>query len=138
MLNNILSRLHKFCEIKRCTCWASVYRLRSCCRYWRWITGRDSWWIIRTCWKGDVWRVGMGKDRYAYIFFRIGNKKAYVLNIIVGIRFISLVLASNLWVIIVFVILTVLRKFLSGERFLSGHKRAFISSFIKMFPDQQF
>ena len=40
--------------------------------------------------------VGMGKDRYVYIFFRICNKKASVLNITVGIRFISLVLASNL------------------------------------------
>ena len=38
----------------------------------------------------------MGKDRYAYIFLRICNKKAYVLNIIVGIRFISLVLTSDL------------------------------------------
>ena len=79
----------------------------------------------------------MGKDRYAYIFFLICNKKAYILNITVGIRFISLVLASNLWVIIVFLILMVLRKVLSGDRLLSRYKGAFISSFIKMFSDQQ-
>ena len=42
---------------------------------------------------GDVWRVGMGKDRYAYIFFCICNEKAYIID---GIRFISLVLTSKL------------------------------------------
>jgi len=59
-------------------------------------------------------------------------------NFTVRIRFISLILASNLWVIIVFLIHTVLRKVLSGEQFLSGYNGAFNISLIKMFSDQRF
>ena len=133
----MLSRLHKFCEIECCTCWVSAHRYRSCCRYQRWLTGRDSRWIIKTCWTGDVWRVGMGKDCYAHILSAYVIRKLVYSNFTVGIRFISLVLTSDLWVINVFLVCTVLRKVLSSERFLSGYKGAIISSFIKMFSNQQ-
>ena len=134
MLYDMLSRLHIFCELGRCTCWASAHRLRSCCRYWRWITGRDSRWIIGTCWAGDVWRVGMGKDRYANIFSAYVIRNLICYNFTVGTRFISLVLASNLWVIV----RTVLRKVLSGERFLSGYKEHLIAHWSKCFQTNNF
>jgi len=135
VLNNMLSRVHKFCEIGRCTCWTSAHSLRSCCRYRKW---HDSRWIIRTCWAWDVWRVDMGKYRYDNIFSTYVIKKLIYFNFSVGIRFISLVLTSNLWVIIVFLRRTVLRKVLSDKRFLSAYKRTFNSSLNKMFSDQRF
>ena len=44
---------------------------------------------------GDVWRVGMGKDRYAHIFSAYVIRKLVCSNFTVGIRFISLVLTSD-------------------------------------------
>ena len=80
----------------------------------------------------------MGKDRYAKYIFRMCNKKAHMFKFYCWYTIYKSDSSQQFMSYNSILILTVLRKVFSGERSLSGYKGASISSFIKMFSDQQF